>query len=106
MENIRRLVITNDEYSHLMVIDPFSFREHHSLDPDRVQALDQAIILRHSSLTYGKANRTLQVRGLRLSKNGCYNLVKSEGKHSPEEELHYTLGTLKMEGFHVRYLKK
>lgn len=101
-----RLVITNSTHNHSMAINPFSFKEHHSRDPDRAKALDHASILRNSSTPYGQAIRTLHIRGLRLSKNDYYNLVRSEGSHSPEEELQFALGTLKSEGFHVRCMEK
>lgn len=105
-EDTWRLVITNDVHNHPMAIDPFSFKEHHSRDPDRAQALDHASSLRNSSTTYGQATRVLRIRGLRLSKNDYYNLVRSEGSHSPEEELQFALSTLETEGFHVRCMEK
>ena len=44
--------------------------------------------------------------GLRLSKKDYYNLARSQSKHTPEEELIYTLGFVEEEGFHVRALEK
>lgn len=89
-----------------MATDPFSFVQYHSRDPDRAEALDVAKSLRNSSTKYGQATRTLQIRGLRLSKNDYYNLAQSEGSHSPEEKLQFALGTLKKEGVHVRCMEK
>ena len=89
-----------------MANDPFSFKEHHNRDPDRAETLDHAKGLRDSCTKYTQASRTLRVRGLRLSKNDYYNLVRSEGSHTPAEEMDYTLGCLKERGFHVRCLEK
>ena len=44
--------------------------------------------------------------GLRLSKKDYYNLARSQGKNTPEEEFTYALGFLEEEGFHVRTLEK
>ena len=105
-EETWRLVITHSEHNHLMATDPFSFVQHHSRDPDRAEALDFAKSLRNSSTKYGQATRTLQIKGLRLSKNDYYNLARSEESHSPEEELQFASSTLKAEGFHVRCMEK
>lgn len=105
-EETWRLVLTNSEHNHPMTVDPYSFVQHHSRDPDRAKALDVAKSLRSSSTKYGQATRTLQIRGLRLSKNDYYNLARSEGSHSLKEELQFALGTLKTEGFHARCMEK
>lgn len=101
-EETWRLVITDGEHNHPMAADLFSFVQHHSRDPDRRFAKS----LRNSSTKYGQATRTLQIRGLRHSHNDYYNLARSEGSHSPEEELQFALGTLKTESFHVRCMEK
>lgn len=89
-----------------MAIDPFSFKEHHSRDPNRADALDHAISLRTLSTTYGQAIRTLRVNGYHIERNDYYNLVRIQGKHFKEQELQFALGTLKEEKFHVRCMEK
>ena len=101
-----RLIIQNPEHNHAMANDPFSFREHHSRDPDRAFALDQAKSLRDASTKYGQASRVLGISGLRLSRDDYYNLTRSAGRHTPEQELDFALGSLEREGFHMRTLEK
>ena len=105
-DNAWRLIVTNSEHNHEMATDPFAFREHHSRDPDRTDALEQGKSLRASSTQYGQAARILGIQGLRLSRSDYYNLAHSEGDHTPEEELLFALGSLKDRGFHVRYKEK
>lgn len=64
-----------------MAIDPISFQEHDSRDPDRTVAFDQGKSLRDSSTKFSQASRVLAARGLRFSKNDYYNLARSEGSH-------------------------
>ena len=101
-----RLIITNPDHNHEMATDPFGFKEHRSQDLDRATALDQAKSLRDASTRYGQASRVLGMTGLRLSNKDYYNLARSQGKYTPEEELTYALGFLEEEGFHVRTLEK
>ena len=89
-----------------MATDPFAFREHHSRNPDRTDALDQGKSLRASSNPYGQAARILGIQGLRLSRSDYCNLAHSEGAHTPEEELLFALGSLKDRGFHLRCKEK
>ena len=105
-DNAWRLIVTNSEHNHEMATDPFAFREHHSRDPDRTDALDQGKSLRASSTQYGQAARILGIQGLRLSRSDYYNLAHSEGAHTPEEELLFALGSLKDRGFHIRCKEK
>ena len=105
-DNAWRPIVTNSEHNHEIATDPFAFREHHSRDPDRTDALDQGKGLRASSTQYGQAARILGIQGLRLSRSDYYNLAHSEGAQTPEEELLFALGSLKDRGFHVRCKEK
>ena len=101
-----RLYIVNPDHNHEMARDPFSFKEHQTRDPERATALEQGKNLRVASTNFGQAARVLGITGLRLSRNDYYNLTRSMGKHTPEEELNFALGSLDEAGFHVRTLDK
>ena len=101
-----RLYIINPDHNHEMARDPFSFKEHQTRDPERATALEQGENLRDASTKFGQASRVLGISNLRLSKNDYYNLTRSMGRHTPEEELNFALGSLDEAGFHVRTLEK
>ena len=101
-----RLLITNPEHNHEMAVDPFTFKEHLEKDPDRANALEIGKTLCDSATSYGQASRALRIHGLRLSRSAFYNLARSAGAHTPEQELKLALGILKDEGFHVRCSEK
>ena len=101
-----QLVVSNDQHSHELAIDPFSLRQHQWRDPGRLNALSQAQSLRAAGIKYRQALRALNIQGLRLSKDDYYNLSRSEGAHTEEEARQFALGVLKEQGFHVRCFEK
>ena len=87
-----QLVVSNDQHSHKLAIDPFSLRQHQWRDPGRLNALSQAQSLRAAGIQYRPALRALNIQGLRLSKDDYYNLSRSEGAHTEEEACQFALG--------------
>lgn len=103
-----RFIITvlNDEHSHDLSPDPFVFREHKSKDICRDEAMQLGLGLRISSTKYNQAGGTMRTQGVTMTSKEYYNLTRSAGKRTPQEQLSLALKTLEMEGFHVRCLKK
>ena len=100
------ITVINDEHNHSMAFDPFIFREHKSRDNLRDEALQLGLGMRKSSTKYSQAKRTLQTQGLNMSYKEYYNLIRSKGRKTPEEQLVLALKCLEEEGFHVRCQKK
>lgn len=101
-----QLVVTNDQHSHELAIDPFSLWQHQWRDPGRLNALSQAQSLRAAGIKYRQALRALNIQGLRLSKDDYYNLSRSEGAHTVEEARQFALGVLKKQGFQCKMFWK
>ena len=95
------LAISNDSHDHDSAYDPFAFKVHNDKDPDRETALNLGTSLRASAIPYIQATRVLANQDLRLTRSDFYNLQRSEGKLTSEEELLGALGHLEDRGFHV-----
>lgn len=89
-----------------MSVDSFTFSDHKSRDLYHEKAMQLTVGLRSSFIRYRQAKRTMQTQGLDIDNKAYYNLIRSTGRKTPQEQLALALKTAELKGFHVRCLKK
>ena len=101
-----KITVLESKHNHLMAPDPFAFPQYRDRDPSHEKAMQLGLSLVESNAKFRQAKQTLQAQGLNMDTKTYYNLIRSTGKKTSEEQLSLALRTLELEGFHVRCLKK
>ena len=93
------LSISESNHNHDMLEDPFFIRENYRYDPDRKEALTEALDLRRANISYSSVKRVLAQKGFRLTdRNAYYNLVHNPKKRTPHQEAALALHRLDERG--------
>lgn len=100
--NVWTLEKMQPDHNHAPQSDPFQLFPHRHKDPGRQEAKEVGQSLRAANIPFSQARRTMLAKGISLSKDDYYNLSKSEGRLSEQDQRIYAIASLEPMDFHVR----
>ncbi|KAI9766772.1 MAG: hypothetical protein M1840_006247, partial [Geoglossum simile] len=98
------LGVTNGSHrdTHDLVSNPLAYPIHAKRYPQYAIAIQQAIALRASQITYSQASRILEAQNLSIDRRAFYNSQRGSNKHQNESGLQSLFGFLSEKGFYCQ----
>ena len=89
-----------------MVPNPLAYPIHAKRQPQYAIAIQQAIALRASQITYAQASRILKSQNLSIDRRAFYNSQRGSDKRQDEADLQSLFGFLSEKGYHCHFRYK
>lgn len=101
-----KITILKSKHNHSMILNPFVFSEHRCRDLSHEEVIQLNLGLRTAFIKFKQVKRIMQTQRLNIDLKTFYNLIRLTSRKTSQEQLNLALKILKLEDFHVRYLKK